>query len=198
MWRNINDYELLYLIHQKVEIAEHELVEKYKRVIWMLIQSCLNRYHPRGVEKEDLYQESLIALMEAVRSYREDYNAPFYSFVSLCVERYIKTYLRKYNSQSTRQFYHCLSLDMMIADAENLYLHDVIPDEKSGQSYLSLYENELEEFMNQKHDMFSIKEKQIFYLKIQGYSYDEIASRMNCNAKQVDNTIQKIKRFMRN
>ena len=198
MWRTINDYELLYLIHQKVETAEFELVEKYKRVIWMLIQSNINRYHPRGVEKEDLYQESLIALMEAVNSYREDFNAPFYSFASLCIERYIKTYLRKYNSQTSRQFYHCLSLDMVVADGENLYLHDVIPDEGNGKSYLSLYENELSEFMEEKHDMFSQREKEIFHLKIQGYSYEEIAEMMDCKTKQVDNTIQKIKRFMRN
>jgi len=198
VWRNVNDYELLYLVRQKIEIAEIELLEKYKRVIWVLIQSSINRYHPKGVEKDDLYQESLIALMEAVNSYREDYNAPFYSFATLCMERYIKTYLRKYNSQTTRQFYHSLSLDMVIAEGENLYLHDVIADDGKGKSYLSLYENELDDFMNEKHDMFSEREKKILYLKVQGYSYEEISKMMDCRAKQVDNTIQKIKRFMKN
>lgn len=198
MWRDLNDYELLYLVHQKVEAAEEELIEKYKRLIWKLIQSCINRYHPRGVEKDDLYQESLIALMDASSAYREDYNAPFYSFVSLCIERHIKTYLRRYNSLSSRQFYHCLSLDTMVAEGENLYLHEVIADNGQGKSYLSLYESELEEFMSTDYDMFSQLEKTIFYLKVQGYSYEEISVMTACKEKQVDNTIQKIKRFMKN
>lgn len=193
----MNDYELIYMFRQKDEMATEYLLEKYRRVIKIIINSNLSIYTPKGIDDQDLFQEGAIALFYAADSFREDVNAPFYSFAFLCIERQIKTCIRKYNSNSVRQFYNSLSLSMTISEDENLYLYDILSTEKHSKvSYLSVFENDLDELLNS--DLITDLEKSILLYKIQGYSYQEIASKLSCTLKHVDNTIQRIKKKMKN
>ncbi len=192
MYLGLNDYELLYMIRQSDETAYLWLLEKYKRVIWMIINNSTLKYQPRGVERNDLFQEGLISLHEAIGAFREDIKAPFYSFAALCIERQIKTYLRKFNGLTTRQFYHSLSLDRCISEDENLYLKDVLSTEKYQRaSIFEKFNKELKQLLIS--DCLNDLEKSILILKLRGYTYKEIATMVNCEVKYIDNTIQKIK-----
>lgn len=194
----MNDFELLYMIHQKDEVAHQLLVDKYCRVIWKIVSSCINHYHPRGVEKDDLYQEGLIALVDAMHSFREDIQAPFYSFAFICIERQVKTYIRKFNSQGVRQYYNGISLDMYVAEDENLYLHDVIPANQKGISYIRQFEDDVKDLTSQKNSLLTEFEKRVLLMKVAGYSYSEIGMEMNTSAKAIDNCIQRIKQKTKN
>ncbi len=180
------------MIRQNDELALNWLLVKYQRLIWKLINQALARYQPRGVDKNDLFQEGMISLYEAVGAFRDDIEAPFYSFVSLCIERQIKTSLRKLNSLSTRQFYQSLSLDSCISEDENLYLKDVISvDKYTKSSIFQQYDGQLKRLL--ASEVINDLEKSILILKLRGYTYQEIADLMGCGIKYIDNTIQKIK-----
>ena len=180
------------MIRQKDEIAYEWLFEKYKRVIWLIINNTTVRFQPRGVERNDLYQEGLISLNEAIIAFREDIKAPFYSFAYLCIERQIKTYIRKFNGLTTRQFYQSLSLDRCISEDENLYLKDVLSTEKyQTVSPFEIFNKELKQLL--VSDSLNDLEKAILILKLRGYTYKEISSLVKCEVKYIDNTIQKIK-----
>lgn len=191
--QDFNDYELLYMIRQNDDLAKKIIIKKYYRVIYLIIHSCLNNYTPKGVEQEELFQEGLISLFDAIDSFREDIEAPFYSFSFLCMKRHIKTQIRKYNSKGTRQFYNSLSLDMKISEDDNLYLQDLISQEQYGKtSYITYFEDDLKELL--ASDFLSNIEKKVLKLRVEGYSYQEIADILELSSKIVDNTIQKIKR----
>lgn len=189
----MNDHEILYMIRQRDEVAYEIMVAKYQRLIWSVIGSILNCYHPKGVEKVDLFQEGLISLDDAINAYRDDIKAPFYSFALLCIQRQIKTYIRKYNGMTTRQFYNSVSLDMCISEDENLYVRDTISQEKYGRCSFLIQMNDQLKGLLQDH-VLNQNEKRILLMKLQGFSYKEIATHVGCSLKYVDNTIQKIKK----
>ena len=198
MVREFNDYELLYMIIQCDENALNYLVEKYKKVIWRIITSATNKYQPKGVEKEDLFQEGLIALMDALSSFRDDIRAPFFSFALICIERQVKGYIRRFNSLTTRLNYNALSLDMYVSEDESLYLRDVIPANQQNISYITLFQDDLLALIDQENSILTNIEKQILSLKVEGYSYYEIGEKLDISTKHVDNCIQAVKRKTRN
>ena len=193
MVTTLNDYELLYMINQKDETALNLLLEKYRRIISKMILSAQTRYRPKGLEREDLFQECFIAVVEAALLYREDYQAPFFSFVKICIDRQIKNYTRRFNSHEARRYYNSPSLDMYISEDENLYLYDIIAENPNDISYFTRFNNQLDELVAIDNQLLTELEKQVLLMKIQGYSYQEISAKLNISGKRVDNCIQRVR-----
>ncbi|MDR1795790.1 MAG: sigma-70 family RNA polymerase sigma factor [Erysipelotrichaceae bacterium] len=189
-----NDFELLYMIRQGCEIAQQMMIEKYQKLLHKLVNQYLN-YNPRlENERDDLYQESLIALFESIDSYREDIDAPFYCLLYRWVRTRLHTCIRdwrKYIAQMDGNLY--LSLDTPLKKGSELSLMDITPDPKRGQSLFTLYEQELEDLKQGRFCAFSAQQKEILRLRLEGYTYAEIGARFDMNAKQVDNQLRKIR-----
>lgn len=191
---DMNDYELLYLIMQSNKNAEHVLLEKYNLLVWKNVNVIFNGYVPQGVERDDLYQEGRIALFDSFKTFDPERNVPFYSFAKLCVERRMISYIRKFSSMASKQFYSSVPLDAFVSEDVSMYNSDVVPDtgilspfvkydEDFGNIYL--YNKTITEF-----------EKNVLVLQVAGFSYGETAAQLKCSVKKVDNTLQKVKRLL--
>ena len=89
------DEELVELLRQgDTEVMDY-LLEKYKFVV----RQKARVLYLAGGEADDLIQEGMIGLFKAIRDYRGDKEASFYTFAQLCVDR------QMYNAiqSSTRQ-----------------------------------------------------------------------------------------------
>ena len=94
MYKNINDYEQLYLIRENDEEAKEIIFRKYKPIII----SIANKYYDNLKDKcelQDLIQEGYIGLSRAIDSYSENCNALFYTFACICISRQILSFFKK-------------------------------------------------------------------------------------------------------
>lgn len=194
MHRDLNDFELLYLIKNNCMHSILVMLEKYNPLVWKNVFKYSNQYTPKGVEQDDLYQEGRIALFASIYAYKNFIHVPFYAFTNLCINRKMGGYLRKFNSETSKLFYNALSLDMTVTEDQNLYLHEMVADDVNEMSAFVRYAKNLNSLAIEEKDLNDF-EKIVLILRVYGYSYNEISRLLYCPTKKVDNTLQKIKRI---
>ena len=90
-----NDYELLYLISENNESAKEIFYDKYKPTVEVKAKKYFRAVKGNGIELNDLIQEGMIGLSNAISDYQEQKNIKFYTFAATCIERNILTYIRR-------------------------------------------------------------------------------------------------------
>ena len=89
MYKDYNDYELIYLICEHNEKATKALINKYEKYIKKIVYEYGLSY-----AKEDAIQECLILLFECIKRYKMSSNSMFFTYYSVCVKHRIIKYLR--------------------------------------------------------------------------------------------------------
>ncbi len=191
----MNDYELLYMINQHDDWAMEEMMVKSKRLIWAIIHRVSGELMATRAHQNDMFQEGCLGLSEALVCYREEMCVPFLPFAKTCIEREIRSLLRRHRGQNYGIIDQSLSFEMTISEDEGVYLADIIPDPRftNNPAVMAVHEEVMSRLEHQELKLKNY-EKSIFMLRQYGYSYREIASIMDCNEKQVDNTVQKVMR----
>ena len=180
-----NDYELLYLIRQKNDMAFALLMKKYEEIAVMLMKKY-SRTYKIGISEDDYLQMARIKLLQSINEYREDQEASFYHyfcnvFHNLLIDLYRHSLREK----------HIVSLDSCIQEEEGSYcLLDIM--EKPNESFYVSYE--FQHRVNSRKETLSSLEKRILDLRALGYTYQQIADTLHIKAKKVDNTLQKIRK----
>jgi RNA polymerase sporulation-specific sigma factor len=189
-----HDDELVYYLRQKDEWSETMVLRKYQRTIWAIIHSCQpSSAHQSSLE--DLYQEGCIALLESIHHFREDLGASFGHFARICIEREIRSLLRRYRSASYSLLTHSLSLSMSVSEDENVLLMDTIANthvhyDPTYMATLNYYLSHTDKIIDEIGDEGWF----IFQRHSEGYSYKEIAAMLKINDKAVDNSLQRIRK----
>lgn len=188
-----SDEELVNLVRDNHDYALDFLMNKYKK----LVEKKSKSYFLMGAGREDIIQEGMIGLFKAIRDYRQDSAASFFSFADLCITRQIITAVKA----STRQkhmplnTYISLNKPAFEEDSEKTALMDLMPSKKIldpealviGEESLHLIEHELE-------DKLSGFEKVVVKHYVEGLGYVEIAELLDKPAKSIDNALQRIKK----
>ncbi len=192
---SVSDYELIYYVRQNDEESQALLVQRYHRTIWAIIHALVPSPRPAYIDLDDLYQEGLIGLLEAVNNYKENREASFGTFARVCVEREIRSLLRKYRSGSYSLLSMAMSLDMSVSEDDNLVLMDTVACTKSDfdpvyATYVSWAHDQIPFIKKTLSDL----EWKVYQMHALGYSYKEISSKVLCSEKDVDNILQKIKK----
>ena len=83
-----NDSKLIYLIKEGKEDRK-SLYDKYspfiKSVVSKMVKYCKNT----GLEENDLYQEGMLGLTNAIKNYDENMDNKFYTYAKICIEKKI-------------------------------------------------------------------------------------------------------------
>ena len=191
MYNDENDYELLYLVSESNEEAKDIFFEKYRP----LVETTANKYYHyvknKGYELNDLIQEGLLGLNNAIQDFKHQKNVKFITFASVCIERQIQSFIRNVTRQKHRALNESLSIDN---DIKGRPLLDILFDPQNlnpEDSFIN--DEEEEELINGIKKILTDKEFEVFELRIQGFSYQEIAKLLNISTKSVDGTIYRIK-----
>ena len=180
-----NDFELLYLIYECDEEALGILFKKYDP----LIKKKLRDFHIDKNSYDDFYQECLIALMVAIRSYNPFYNKSFTRYLELIVTRRIMNVLH----HNKKAFYNEVKIDddyFMDSDQTFSYEDNTLSKIKDGDLYLK--DNYI--------SLYSLTdiEKKVLELKyVKGLSSSEIAEATNIDIRKVYNSIYQAKKKVR-
>jgi len=188
-----NYNEIIYMIHEGNEEACDFLIDKYKYLIKKVINELTESNLLIGIEKIDLYQEGLIGLFSAIKTFKEKKDVLFFTYAYKCIKTQMLTCLRNINRKKHQILNKSFSLDKVIDDDQESSLYDFIKDESLNPNKL-LIENEIEqEILYKLFDACSKNEIKILKFKLEGFSNKEICKILNKEKKFVENSLFRIK-----
>ena len=167
-----------------------------------LVKAKAKAYFLLGGDLEDLIQEGMIGLYKAVLDFDSAKAVNFAAFASLCVVRQIQTAIKLASRQKHMPLNTSLSLHSEVplgdssdgGQAQETYL-DKLPDHKiNDPEALFLGReayNDIDDFIRQR---LSPLEYNVLMLHMEGKTHADIALIIGKNNKSVDNTLQRIRR----
>jgi len=189
----LEDEQLLELIHEKDDYALDFLMNKYK----LLVEKKSRSYFLMGGSKDDIVQEGMIGLFKAIRDYRSDKEASFYSFADLCVTRQMITAVKASTRQKHMPLNSYVSLNKpSYQDNDNRpELIDSVPSGRvSNPETIFIGHENLHIIEVELINKLSKMEKEVLQLYIDGTGYVEVAQLLGRPVKSIDNALQRIKK----
>ncbi|HHX53184.1 MAG TPA: sigma-70 family RNA polymerase sigma factor [Erysipelothrix sp.] len=194
----MNDYELLYYYRLNPTATFVVLEDEFRNLIYSAIHQVCFNFKKVCFTIEDLYQEGLLAMMNALEGYRVNSEATFSSYLFRCVLSSSRLVMRKHRSLSFGLLDRSYSLSFPLSIDESITLIDVIAEEKVWyQPEQMAYFEELYDDVMLIINSLTNQERQIFELRNSGYSYQRIADVLGLSTKKVDNVLQKMRRLVK-
>ncbi len=187
-----NDYELLYLISENNEEANEVIFKKYNPIIEYYAKKYLPLVSNKGIDYNDLYQEGLIGLNSAIEGYRDQKDIKFSTFAFICIKRRIFSAIRI----ASRKKHSILNDSYSIEDninSDNMTYYDVISDDEDNIEDKIINKEMKEEFNKRLNTDLTSFEREVYNLRINGFSYEEIAKALDKTIKSIECTISRIK-----
>lgn len=185
-YKDINDYELCYLVRENDDDAMNLLFKKYDSVINKISSAFYKNYQYIGIDYEDLVQEARIGLIKALKGYNDE-QALFFTYVNICVERQLITYCRNYNNLKNYPLNFSIGDDFLFKFSGS--------DISSNYSEFILMENEY--FLECKNKL-KFNQSIVFELRYNDFSYKEIAKLLDIPLSTVDGRLQLIRKKLKN
>lgn len=149
-----------------------------------------SRFKTAGMLKEDLIQEGLIGLLDAIEGFDENKGSSFEAYAVTCINNRIYSVLR----DSTRKKNIPLNEYLSLSDESESY--PGLPFAPSPEE-LVVWREEINRIYSMIKDKLSVAEKKVLSLYLQGYSYTAIAELLSIPVKSVDNALQRARKKLK-
>lgn len=154
-----------------------ELLVRFEPVVRLRVLSFSNCVS----DKEDMFQEGMIALLSAIRHFDGAAGVKFRTFAGVCIDNRLKSL--------------CLNekkaMELSLSDLSD----EQIDDSSFGNPEDKIIDKEqLEKFRNLAEENLSAFENRVFSLYIAGFSYASMAKILDKPQKSIDNAVYRIKR----
>ncbi len=187
----LSDEELITVLRDGDGSAIDHIIERYKG----LVRKKAGSMFILGADKEDLIQEGMIGLYNAVRDYDAGRDASFYTFADLCVSRHMYKAVEAGNRKKHAPLNSYISIyedeteesgsggiPEMIAAMADKSPEDVLIDREQAENLeMSIY------------DSLSDFERKVLNLRLTGLNYNDIARILGRDEKSTDNALSRIK-----
>ena len=188
------------------EMTDKELFERLGRGESEVADFLLEKYKPMvkrqartlyliGGENEDLIQEGMLGLWNAIREYDPRRAVSFRTYAETCIRNRLRSAIKAAARDKHSPLNDSVSFETPLFDG--FAVHDVC-----GREYRCLEnpedtlisQEEVRERMNVLKGQLSGFEAKILGLYLEGLSYSEIAAEVKRSPKSVDNAVQRIRR----
>lgn len=189
----VDDHYLIALAKQGNRNAYDKIVRRYHGFVRLKASS----YFLIGGDSDDLIQEGLVGLYKAVRDYRIDRESSFRNFAELCITRQIITAVKTStrNKHTPLNQYVSFSSSPSANDDGEQTLEEILPGSQVHDPVNQVISSEeLGSLVQCLSTSLSELEGDVLRLYLDGYSYEQIGERIECDAKTVDNALQRVKR----
>ncbi|HBZ5889231.1 TPA: sigma-70 family RNA polymerase sigma factor, partial [Salmonella enterica subsp. enterica serovar 4,[5],12:i:-] len=167
------------------KIGDLNAIEEIFRNFEKILLYHGKKYFILGGNKDDIFQEASIGLIEAISSYDSNKKQSFESFAFLCIKRQLIKVIRNSNCGKNKFLNMAIyenKLDSFSYKKKSVNFYNpeeiLLSKEKIKELYIYL-----------KHKL-SQKEKEIFKYLIADFTYIEIAKKLKKDIKSIDNGIQ--------
>ncbi len=169
-------------------LAEESLVTRYSR----LVRVCARPFFLAGGDSDDLIQEGMLGLLKAIREFSPDHDALFRTFAEVCIRRRVLSAVAAASRGKHAPLNTSVSFESPLFDVQAEF-----SAEKQGRDNpedLFIHREEQRERLDRLKNQLSGFEQVVLDYYLHGYSYREIACRVNRSEKSVDNAVQRIRR----
>ena len=182
-YKDINDYYLVDMICENDEFSYYALFAKYEPLIKLTVYKYYKDFSGYGYDFEDFLQEGYYALYKAVRSFNPKRNTLFYTFVSLCVNRQLISFINKIKVKHSS--YVLISTEEHNFD-KTFHVNYNLDDD--------LYFDELikEVIFDSEFDYSCV-----FELKFNNFTYKEIQELLEISFSQAEYRFRKMKELLK-
>ena len=130
-FQSMTDEEICLLAGAGSAAAEEALVQRYGR----MVRACARPLFLAGGDSEDLFQEGMMGLLSAVRSFERGRDASFRTYAEICIRRRLYSAIRAAQGSKHFPLNHSISFEPPLFDGTNAYLFS---SEESPEDVLSL------------------------------------------------------------
>ncbi|HHT24435.1 MAG TPA: sigma-70 family RNA polymerase sigma factor [Clostridiaceae bacterium] len=194
IYDKLTDQELIYLIKNHDEQATEVLLKKYKN----MVTGKTRRLFLQGGDQEDLIQEGMIGLYQAIFSFDATQNVPFKNYASAVVDSRLYDAIRTATRKKHQPLNESLSLDYSYdnsSEDEPISLFEILSDESALSPESLLLNKEIKiNLENFLQNYLSKYEDQVASLYLQGKTYREIADKLKVSTKSVDGALQRVRK----
>lgn len=168
------------------EITDY-LIDKYKS----LVRTRARALYLVGGDHEDLIQEGMLGLFNAVRDYKPGKEASFATFAGLCIDRQMYSAVASSQRQKHQPLNSFVSLSEPVSEQELRLVDEETPEEImiSRENVIGMHER-----IKERLSKF---EYQVLELYLKGYDYTQIAEKLGKQPKAIDNALQRIRSKVR-
>ncbi|MBQ1660624.1 MAG: sigma-70 family RNA polymerase sigma factor [Clostridia bacterium] len=180
----LTDQELAALYRSGDQAAFQKLSARY----FFIIRYKASEFYGSGMEPDDLFQEGLLGLLNAVESYNADGKASFRTYAGVCIRNKIISAVRSFQSERNKLNNEHCSFD----DVQNV---PSAPETEPETAFV--IREAFEGFQDYIRNELSEKEFEVLELYVEGKSYDEISQKLGISRKSCDNAMQRIRKKLR-
>ena len=178
-YKDVNDFEVLYLVEENQSEYKNVIFEKYKPILKKIAYFYYLKLKNYGFDYDDCFQEALIGLNHAIDSFDFNKDALFYTFALVCIRSRLNSFVSKSLGNKNK-----ILNESMFFNKDDLYEIENIVPVYFDDLPLSFYEKVLK-FKNSLNDTQS----QIFELKYNGFTNKEIGELLEINPRIVYNNV---------
>jgi len=195
--------------HSQVEPEDNYLIalakqgrpDAYDRIVkryFGFVRLKASSYFLIGGDSDDLIQEGLVGLYKAVRDFRTDRESSFRNFAELCITRQIITAVKTSTRNKHTPLNEYVSFSQSPASSAgdgDPTLDELLPGPTAHDPVNQVISTEeLHSLVGCLSSVLSELESSVLSLYLDGYSYETVAERLECDTKTVDNALQRVKR----
>lgn len=174
--------EFLAVTAQTQDAVLSELIARYSG----LIRCKARAMATVSVDADDLAQEGLLGLLNAISRYDASREIKFSTFADVCISNKMKTAIVKNGRAATP-----------VDDADmTSCLHSEVEPENPESIYLR--KERLAELYAEMVSVLSKRELAVFQLFLYGMRYDQMARKLGVTEKSVDNAMQRVRKKLKN
>lgn len=183
-----------------VALAKQGRTDAYDKIVrryYGFVRLKASSYFLIGGDGDDLIQEGLVGLYKAVRDFRSDRESSFRNFAELCITRQIITAVKTStrNKHTPLNEYVSFSQTPAAGGEGDPTLDEMLPGPSvHDPANQVISSEELHSLVGCLSSVLSELESSVLSLYLDGYSYEVVAERLDCDTKTVDNALQRVKR----
>lgn len=181
------DEELIARIKTGDEEAENEIFSRYKDLVTKISRG----YFLMGGELEDITQEGMIGLYKAVKNYNPVSNATFKTYAIVCIKHQIQTAIKRANALKNAPLSSAISLQNYDSSGEEFLPVELIFTDTPDAEVID--RENLFALRDTIKKLLSPTEIEVLRQYLQGFSYREIAEKIDRTPKAVDNILARAK-----
>lgn len=179
----LSDEQVAVLAKDSADAANH-LVARYRNYVY----KCAASFFVHGAEQDDIVQEGMIGLYNAIRGFDPSLSSTFSSFAAVCIRRQILSAVKA----STRKKHAPLNCYVSLSDTDSESSVLIKPENEPLSLVLDKeYFSKVSVKISKKLSKLELK---VLYCYLDGLTYSQIARIIGKNEKSVDNAISRIKK----
>ena len=188
---DLSDEEVVLLARGGDSVALEHIIVRYRNFVYKKAK----QFFLVGSDEDDLVQEGMIGLYEAVKNFEEG-KASFQSFAGICVKRQMISAVKSATRNKHKPLNSYISLDKNIYDSEQstAFIDSILEGSPKNPEAIIIDKEDFDGIENKINNTLSGLELKVLIYYLDGYSYQQIGEKIDKDAKAVDNAVQRIKR----